>query len=250
MSATMGEFATWTGCRDCVGGPTPGARALLAYWLEWSAPVGSSMGIYACRDVRGGSSMSIHACGRAADLGVPVTDRGHDVAYRFLNLIGPHVARLGVQLAIFDRTYGSSRNPWPTPYRGVHPHRNHIHMELTPAAGARLTLATLRAVLGSAEEDDVYVVRFGNKTRDPRVQRVQRIVEAVGREYLGEELLPDHGPDGYYGTEMRDAVNRLCRMAKIPETGDEGMDVLVLDYARHLLTHARRIRHEHGDVEQ
>jgi hypothetical protein len=147
------EFATWQGCPDCSGGPMPGARALLAYWLESFPGIASSLGIYNCRPVRGGSSMSIHACGRAVDGGVPVTVEGHRTAMEFWRRMAPHAKDLGVQLLIFSRTSGSARNPWPTRYNGVHPHDDHWHGELTPNAGANLTLATLRARVGDFRVD-------------------------------------------------------------------------------------------------
>lgn len=154
MTVDIGTFATWEGCPDCSGGPAPGARAILAYWLEIYEPLGRSLGIYDCRNVRGAGSLSIHACGRAADLGVPVSDEGHAIAYEFLARIGPHVQRLGVQLVIFNREYGSARNPWPTRYGGTHPHRDHIHIEVNNRAGRDLNLATLRSVVGDFREEE------------------------------------------------------------------------------------------------
>ena len=151
-------FAAWHGCRDCSGGPAPGARALLAYWLEQApaiaqelqlAPEGfRSLGIYNCRPIRGSSSLSIHACGRAVDMGVPVTTAGHQVMVAFLRRLAREAEGLGVQLVIFSRLYGSARNPWPTAYGGAHPHFDHAHVELTPNAAGVLTLATLRDRVG------------------------------------------------------------------------------------------------------
>ena len=142
------DFTIWESCPDCTSGPQPGARALLAYWLEQFEPLATSMGIFNCRTIRGSTSLSIHACGRAVDMGVPVSVAGHNVAMEFLRRIGPHAKSLGVQLIIFSRTSGSARNPWPTVYRGVHPHEDHIHVELNVAASRELTLATLRDRLG------------------------------------------------------------------------------------------------------
>ena len=148
------EMPAWQSCPDCSGGPTPGARALLAYWLEQHEPTATSLGIYACRPVRGSSSMSVHACGRAVDCGVPVTDAGHAAMWTFLSDLAPHAARLGIQYVIFDRTHWSARrDPDGEPYRGTHPHRDHAHVELTPAAASRLTLATLREVAGDRRQE-------------------------------------------------------------------------------------------------
>lgn len=202
MSATMGTFAPWYSCSDCSGIAQPGTRALLAYWLEWSAPVGTSMGIYNCRPVRGSSSLSMHSCGRAADLGVPVTDEGHRVAYEFLDLIGPHLQRLGIQLAIFNREYGSAKNPWPTYYGGTHPHRDHIHMEQTPKSARLLTLATLRDVLGTPTGDDD-MIRDGEAMKN--VQGQLNWVQANSDFQFGPELKKD----GVWGSKTSFALDKL-----------------------------------------
>ena len=162
-------FASWEGCTDCSGGPTPGARALLAYWLEQAPPVAAeiglgskgeqlglqirSMGIYNCRTVRGGTARSIHACGRAVDCGIAVSVNGHRTMVEFLRRLAPHAKGLGVQLAIFSRLSGSARHPWPNDYRGTHPHHDHLHIELNGAAAQTLTLATLRSRVGDWRPD-------------------------------------------------------------------------------------------------
>lgn len=236
--ARFDRMAAWQGANVCTGGPTPGASALLAYWLETYRPPGSSMGIYNCRTVRGGSTTSLHGEGRAVDLGVPVTAAGHATMWRFLQALAPHAYRLGVQLVIFDRTIWSARrSPAGDRYTGVHPHRDHAHVELTWNSARTLNLATLRAVLGSAnEEDDVYVVKHND--RGDRVRRAQVILQAAGRT-LSLELLSRHGADGHYGAETAAAVDQIARRAKLPADGSVGMDVLVLDYCRMLLEAGR-----------
>lgn len=152
------SFATWERCSDCSGGPTPGARAVLAYWLEQAPAIAAelgatkpgirSMGIYNCRDVRGGTTKSVHACGRAVDCGVNVNVDGHRTMVEFLRRLAPHAKGLGVQLVIFSRLSGSARNPWPHDYEGTHPHFDHLHIELNGAAAQTLTLTTLRSRVG------------------------------------------------------------------------------------------------------
>lgn len=147
-SVRIERMAAWERCTGCSGGPQPGARALLAYWLESFDNV-SSFGIYACRNVRGGQSMSVHACGRAVDMGVPVTGAGHISAYTFLRRIAPYAKTLGVCYIIFNREqWSATRNVNGEHYGGSHPHADHIHIELNGAAAQRLTLATLRSVVG------------------------------------------------------------------------------------------------------
>lgn len=233
--ARFGRMAPWRGATRCTGGPTDGAEALLAYWLEAYRPPGSSMGIYNCRTVRGGSTTSLHGEGRAVDLGVPVTAAGHAAMWRFLQTLAPHAYRLGIQLVIFDRTIWSARrSPQGDRYSGVHPHRDHAHVELTWNAARTLNLATLRAVLGTTtEEDDVYVVKSGQS--DDRVARAQKILKAAGEAGGLGDLLPRYGADGDYGTETAKAVDAIAAKAGLPLEGDLGMDVLVLDYCRMLL---------------
>lgn len=145
------ELAPWSRAQSCTGSVTPGARALMAYYLEQTPDIAHSLGIYNCRTVRGGSTTSLHGEGRACDLGNPPTAAGKAMQYEFLTRLAPHAKRLGIQLVIFDRTLWSAvRRPEGERYNGVHPHTDHAHVELTWEAARRLTLATLRAVAGES----------------------------------------------------------------------------------------------------
>ncbi|MFN2346093.1 MAG: hypothetical protein ABR616_10305 [Dermatophilaceae bacterium] len=236
-TVTFDGFAPWQRCTACSGGPAPGARALMAYWLETVPGVCRSLGIYNCRPVRGSTSLSMHSCGRAVDLGVPVSAAGHDAAYEFLRLISGDARRLGIQYLVFNRTQWSARRmPAGEPYRGVHPHYDHIHAELNVAAARKLTLATLRATLDREQEPDVYVVRYGQS--DDRVRRAQAVVRAAGIAAGMGDLLPRFGADGDYGDETAAAVDRIAgRIGPgFPQAGKVGLDVLVLDYCRNWLS--------------
>jgi hypothetical protein len=241
VRARFDRMPGWEACRSCSGGPTPGSSALMAWWLETYPGVGRSMGIYNCRNVAGSAARSVHSCGRASDHGVPVTAAGHAVGYDFLRRLGPNAVRLGVQLVIFNRTiWSATRIPQGERYNGVHPHYDHLHVELTGDASRRLTLATCRAVLGT-KEDDVYVIRYGEggprgTERDRlRVARTQRVLQAAGHAAGLGELLPRFGQDGDYGDETAAAVDALAGRARLPRDGRVGVDVLVLDYARNWL---------------
>ena len=145
------NFAPWDSCTMDARGPQPGALALLAWHREADVPPGRSGGIFAPRNVRGGTTRSVHACGRALDWMRPVarsTGRGTASGERLVRLLARHGRRVGIQLIIYNRRIYSARNPEGVYYGGVHPHYDHLHIELTRAAAQNLTLATLRAVLG------------------------------------------------------------------------------------------------------
>jgi hypothetical protein len=229
------NWAPWTGCSRCSGGPTRGAVALLG-WCRENSPEGRSLGIYNCRPVRGSTSMSLHACGRALDWGMPMSGgRGTAAGHALVRRFGLHGRRLGIQTVIYDRQIWSARSPLGRRYGGVAPHYDHLHIELTPAAGRNLTLATLRTVLGApGEEDDVYVVKYDQ--RGPRVARTQRVLQAAGRKAGMGDLLPRWGVDGHYGAETAAAVDQMAVKAGLDPEGRTGMDVLVLDYCRNWLS--------------
>lgn len=198
------------------------------------------MGIYNCRPVRGGASLSVHACGRALDWGMPmVSGRGSPAGHALVRRFGAAGRRLGFQAIIYDRRIWSARSPAGRHYGGVAPHYDHLHIELTPASGRHLTLTTLRTVLGSQtlQEDDVFVVRYNQ--RGPRVRRVQRILQVAGQKAGLGDVLPRFGPDGHYGAETAAAVDRMAVKAGLDAEGDTGFDVLLLDYCRMWLEASR-----------
>lgn len=220
-------WADWTGCTKCASGPAPGARHFLA-WFQEEYPQGRSQGIYNCRVVADTSTLSIHSCGRAIDCWLPYVDgqanpAGHEIVRR----IGPHGKRLGIQTVIFDRTIWSARSPHGRPYTGVHPHKDHLHVELTPAAGEKLNLTTLRSVIvDSTTEDDEVGLKFGD--RSPAVGALQLHL-AEWNPALGLKK------DNVYGSNTKSAVASYQTSAGLPITGEADTVTLV-----HLYTNALR----------
>ena len=177
------NWARWEGAVRCTGKVTPGARALLAWLLEGYSPPGRSGGIYNCRTVVGGTSTSLHGEGRAVDFMLPVQSNGRPTAVgqrtgdEIVKRLGAHGRRLGVQCVIWDRRIHSASSPNGRPYTGVHPHYDHLHIELTWAAANNLTLATLRAVLTEEEVMD-YRVGCGWAENETARNKVARMCEA------------------------------------------------------------------------
>ena len=146
----MNTFAARVDPTGCSSGPTPGAKALLAYLLD-RFDYSTSGGIFHCRPVVGGTSWSEHAEGRALDLMIPTTsDRRArpELGNPVTELLMPHGKRLGIQLMIYDKRSWSARFPNGKEYRGTNPHYDHVHLGMTPIAGSMLNYATVESVLG------------------------------------------------------------------------------------------------------
>jgi len=218
------RWANWQGCPRCTNGPAPGTRALLAWALE-NYPGSQSMGIYNCRSVRGSGGMSIHACGRALDLD-PDGSRGRDgfvVGRSLVARLGEHGERLGIQAVIYNRTIWSRTSPQGRYYGGVHPHNDHLHIEMTPEAARSLTLATFRSVLGGkAKTESPIVDLLIGEAMTVKVGDTGEIVEYVQRRYnfwkywyneaanaqgRGGTSRPDLATDGVYGNSTKNAIN-------------------------------------------
>jgi len=168
------NFAGWQGAGPCARGPQPGAVALRNFMLG-RYPEARDGGIYNCRSVRGSSVPSIHGEGRAWDMMLPVVaGRGHPRGHEAVRELGAHGRRLGIQTIIFDRTIWSARSPSGRPYTGVHPHYDHLHIELTREAGRTLTGPQIAVVLGGHVPAPVSrvrrpVLRQGARGEDVRV---------------------------------------------------------------------------------
>lgn len=196
------EFVAHEGAKECTGGPSAGAAALLA-WLQCnSAPPGRSLGIYNCRSVRGSSTKSLHGEGRALDWGLPLAPdgTGTDHGRELVDLLGAHAHLLGLQCVIYDRRIWSRRSPEGREYGGASPHYDHLHIELSRAAARDLTLATVVDVLGGtaspAVTPDTPTVRAGS--RGPVVRALQEALGACGFDV--------EGIDGIFGPRTEAAV--------------------------------------------
>lgn len=232
--------------RSCTGGASPGCRALMAWYLgEYGGRGGVNTGIYNCRPVRGGGTWSLHAEGRACDLGVrPYSAQyGTDLAEQLRS----HSGELGIQLVIWNRRSWSGSRPhdgW-RPYRGVSPHTDHLHVELSRAAARTLTVDRVKVVLtGGGHRLGRPVLRPGSA--GPEVMEVQRLLNIT--------------VDGKYGPATETAVRAFQRAHGLEVDGicgpkvwaALGEDDMFTDDDRRILrdlTKALDYRHHHGNPE-
>lgn len=152
----------------CSTGPTPGAKALMAWFLgAYQARGGKNLGIYNCRTVRGSTATtSLHGEGRACDFGI----NPHGAAWGdgLAEMLRVHSGELGIQCVIWNRKIWSGAYPeagWRA-YSGTNPHVDHIHLELSKAAAASLTPEHVHRVLTTVQEDELSQQQVDQIRRD------------------------------------------------------------------------------------
>ncbi len=209
------SFAKYQSATRDSGGSTPGAKALAAYCrANWGFI--TRIGIYKNRKVAGSKTLSHHAEGRALDIMIPVLRGGiADVAngMQIVNTLGAHGKRLGIDQLIFNRTIWSGRKPAGRPYKGKHPHYDHIHLGLSRNAGRNLNLATLEAVIGGATTTATTLERVTHRVaasslkvrREPSTSAasVAELLNGAPVEELGEA---PKDSDGYRWVKIRAAA--------------------------------------------
>lgn len=133
----------WDGGSQCSGGFKAGTSQVATY-LDVHFDATAVQG-YNCRAVVGGTSYSLHALGRAADLFFNVNDPAQKGRADWLvfALVLPDDAgnanaiarRMGVQEIIWNRKIWTSSRAAEgfRPYTGSNPHTDHVHIGLTNA---------------------------------------------------------------------------------------------------------------------
>jgi hypothetical protein len=121
----------------CSGGPTEGTTELANYIMgRWQA---RNLGIYNCRSVVGGSSLSLHAEGRAFDAGLLVTTpeekQKGDELFRWAII---NAANIGAQEIIWNRKIWTPSSGLRD-YSGSNPHTDHVHIGQNRAGASKQT---------------------------------------------------------------------------------------------------------------
>jgi hypothetical protein len=203
---------------ECADGPTPGARALMAWFLGAYGPVGGrNGGIFGCRTIAGTDVLSVHAEGRADDLMTGGAGWGRTLA----DALVVNSGMLGVQLVIHNRRVWSCSAPdagWRD-YHGINPHTDHLHVELTRAAASTLTAAYINTVLADPTEAlmrAIPVVRQSSiTTASQPVRNAQALLNAHG-------VTPALSEDGRFGPKTAAAVRAFQTKEHITVDGVVG----------------------------
>lgn len=132
----------FAGGANCSGTFTAGARVLGEFLVENFKGAKYYQG-YNCRTIAGSSSMSIHGTGRAIDVFIPLHNgqADNDLGDPVANWLVEHAEEIGVQYIIWDRWKwsGSYSGRKDGAYTGVHPHHDHLHIELNKTGAAKRT---------------------------------------------------------------------------------------------------------------
>ena len=115
-------------------GPQPAPKALFQL-IHANFPQTRNDGIYNDRDIAGTHTKSLHAEGRALDIGLSVSQPnekliGDQLFAAFIETAGD----AGFQELIWNRQIWSTANPTIHAYHGHDPHTGHIHAGFTRTA--------------------------------------------------------------------------------------------------------------------
>lgn len=206
------NWAGWQAAGPCSSGPSRGALALREFMLS-RYPEARDGGIYNCRTVRGSTAPSMHGEGRAWDMMLPVkAGRGHPRGHEAVRELGAHGRILGVQTVIFDRTIWSARSPSGRAYTGVHPHYDHLHIELTRQAASSLSVGQLNLLFAGAAAAQVAPTLRPTLRQGARGDQVRVLQRNLG----------GLAADGVFGPKTSEAVKRFQRVNRLKVDGVVG----------------------------
>lgn len=205
---------------SCLGHAQPGTTALKeALIAKWG---GTSDGIYNCRNVRGGTTKSAHAEGRAVDFHWTNQQSGQQIANALVALN----AQLGIQVVIWWGHIWSypHANEGFRPYHGEDPHHSHLHIEMNWSGATELSLPEANRVLNppqqpdppaAPQEDDdmIHIYDLTFDTDQVQYVRIGNVIAPITAQEKAELLeVTPHAvvEQTVYGPAAWSAITNLC----------------------------------------
>jgi hypothetical protein len=151
------------------------------------------LGVYNNRPIRNGRSLSVHAEGRALDIGVPVSSDTGDRLYKVLK----NAAKaLGIQQILWDgKGWRCDRGEFKTSPKVAELHKDHLHIELNRMAASQLKPSEVARALKQTLVSPGIILKKGDKGEAVRTFQIQ--INKYGYSLT---------PDGDYGTKTKQAV--------------------------------------------
>lgn len=175
----------------CSSGPTPGALKMRDHWRRTTGL--GDLGIFNCRPVRGGGSLSLHAEGRATDLKANANDPVEKAkADAYVEWLIANSDELQVQYLIWDGRSWKSGRGW-RPYSGVSAHRDHIHAELNRDGATRPSPLWDGAAVPSppAPTPGGFLMALSDKEQNELLEKVRASHDALRGQAVGPDGLGD-----------------------------------------------------------
>lgn len=234
----MGIYTDYEPATRDRGQAQPGTVALVEYYLDryegHRNPSPANLGIYVGK--RLGSGWSLHAEGRAADLGTkPYTSPNW--GWGLADELRLNSLELGIQLIIFDNKVWSGNHPFDgwRKYGGSEPHTGHLHVELSWKSARELTQNRVAKVLDGStrptkpskpvtdwtEEIIMALPTLEQGDRGTHVGRMQSLLAANG--FPPRNSFNSRGePDDQFGNGTGDALAAFQQARKVRHSVNNG----------------------------
>lgn len=190
----MSLYHPYESCPACSGKAQPGTVDLLKYLMN-KYPTTYSLGVYNCR------LPSLHSCGKALDLGIPLIGGEANTALGdpIVVFLDQFATEFGLMGQIWNRVRYDLKTPRGREYTGPHPHHDHNHVEQRLWHAQRLRYADYVRIAGEpvgGSEMPQLPLTHGMESED-----VRSLQDRLNRAYAAGIQ-----EDGIYGDETAGAV--------------------------------------------
>ena len=221
----------------CTGSAQPGVKEFMSWYLGAYKgkrnPSVANLGIYNCK--RLGSGWSLHAEGRAADIGTKPYSRPGAWMWTLLNALKKYSKPLGVQLIIHEGKIWSANHPhagWRKHTNRNDPHNGHAHVEFNKWAARDITAEFIEAVLHGIATESPNPPAQQPPANTDRFKESLMALPTIKRGSKGEHVKTAQGLlnsfgyglkiDADFGPKTESATKRFQVKYKVPNSVKNG----------------------------
>lgn len=208
----MSAYLSYERCSVCTGKAQPGTVDLLKYLMN-KYPTTYSLGVYNCR------LPSLHSCGKALDLGIPLIGGKANTALGdpIVKFLDQYANEFGLMGQIWNRVRYDLKTPRGRVYTGPHPHHDHNHIEQRLWHAQNRRYADYVRIAGEPTPGGMAKMFTARGDKGQTVAYWQIAFKYQLGLDLGEfgdgsyGTAPGDGVDGIYGDAMAAAVQQAAR---------------------------------------